>query len=133
MSLEGGREGGEGRGGEGRGGREGIGGGREGGDRGGRGGMTVIHIILMAPYIQRLQTNNEELYLYNNDVTYYVITCNSAFEYNNDVTYYVITRNYQWTPEILTNNLLEAGCTNKLCPFQYKFIIIILKRLIESN
>ena len=48
-----------------------------------------------------------------------VITCNSAFEYNNYVTYYVITRNYQWTPEILTNNLLEAGCTNKLCPFQY--------------
>ena len=38
--------------------------------------MTVIHIILMAPYIQ---TNNEELYLYNNDVTYYVITCKSAF------------------------------------------------------
>ena len=35
------------------------------------GGMNVIHIILMAPYIQ---TNNEELYLYNNDVTYYVIT-----------------------------------------------------------
>ena len=71
-------------------------GGREGGDGGGRGGMTVIHIILMAPYIQ---TNNEELYLYNNDVTYYVITCNSAFEYNNDVTYYVITRNYRWTPD----------------------------------
>ena len=60
--MEGGREGG--RGGEGRGGE-----GREGGrgDGGGRGGMTVIHIILMAPYIQ---TNNEELYLYNNDVTY---------------------------------------------------------------
>ena len=52
--------------------------------------MTVIRIILMAPYIQ---TNNEQLYLYNNDVTYYVITCNSAFEYNNDVTYYVITCN----------------------------------------
>ena len=83
MPLEGGR------GGEGRGGEGGDGGGREG-------GMTVIHIILMAPYIQ---TNNEELYFYNNDVTYYVITCNSAFEYNNDVTYYVITRNYQWTPE----------------------------------
>ena len=33
--------------------------------------MTVIHIILMAPYIQ---TNNEELYFYNNDVTHYVIT-----------------------------------------------------------
>ena len=82
MSLEGGREGvkgREGRGGEGRGG-EGREGGREGGrgegggrgGEGGRGGMTVIHIILMAPYIQ---TNNEELYLYNNDVTYYVITC----------------------------------------------------------
>ena len=68
MSLEGGREGGKG--GEGRegGGEEG---GREEGGEGGRGGMTVIHIILMAPYIQ---TNNEELYLYNNDVTYYVIT-----------------------------------------------------------
>ena len=64
MSLEGGREGREG-------GREGERReGREGGE-GGRGGMTVIHIILMAPYIQ---TNNEELYLYNNDVTYYVIT-----------------------------------------------------------
>ena len=60
----------EGRGGEGRGG-EGREVGREGRE-GGRGGMTVIHIILMAPYIQ---TNNEELYLYNNDVTYYVITC----------------------------------------------------------
>ena len=56
------------RGGEGRGGREG---GREEGGEGGRGGMTVIHIILMAPYIQ---TNNEELYLFNNDVTYYVIS-----------------------------------------------------------
>ena len=50
----------EGRGGEGRGG-EGREGGREEG--GGRGGMTAIHIILMAPQ-----------YLYNNDVTYYVIT-----------------------------------------------------------
>ena len=75
---EGGREGGEGRGGEGREGGEvrggerrggeGRGGGREGGregegGEGGRGGMTVIHIILMA-----------EQYLYNNDVAYYVIT-----------------------------------------------------------
>ena len=82
MSLEGGREGREGRGGEGMGweGRGGEGRGREGerregerreGREGGRGGMTVKHIILMAPYTQ---TNNEELYLYNNDVTYYVIT-----------------------------------------------------------
>ena len=67
MSLEGGEgSGGEGRGGEGR-----ETGGRKRGGRRGRGGMTVIHIILMAPY---MQTNNEELYLYNNDVTYYVIT-----------------------------------------------------------
>ena len=41
---------------------EGGRGGREGGE-GGRGEMTVGHIILMAPQ-----------YLYNNDVTYYVIT-----------------------------------------------------------
>ena len=83
VSLEGReeRKGGEGRGEErrgeeGRGGERGREGGREErgreeGGEGGRGGMTVIHIILMAPYIQ---TNNEELYLYNNDVTYYVIT-----------------------------------------------------------
>ena len=81
VSLEGGREGREGRGGEGRGE-----GGREEGGKGGRGGMTVIHIILMAPQ-----------YLYNNDVTYYVnirlgllritmvcitsdVTCNSRTE-----------------------------------------------------
>ena len=58
VSLEGGREGGrEGREvGERKGGSEGARGG------GGRGGMTVIHIILMAAQ-----------YLYNNDVTYYVI------------------------------------------------------------
>ena len=46
MSLEGGREGGEGMGREGRGGE-----GREGGrEEEGMGGMTIIHIILMAPY-----------------------------------------------------------------------------------
>ena len=73
MSLEGR----EGRGGEWRGGE-----GRErgGGREGGRGGMTIIHIILMAPYSRCIQTNNEELYLYNNDVTYYVITFKSAFD-----------------------------------------------------
>ena len=42
-------------------GREG--GREERGGEGGRGGMTVIHIIMMAPQ-----------YIYNNDVTYYVIT-----------------------------------------------------------
>ena len=48
MSLEGGREGREGRGGEGKGGEE-RGARREGEMRegGGRGGMTCIHIILM--------------------------------------------------------------------------------------
>ena len=51
--------------------------------------MTVIHIILMAPYIQ---TNNEELYLYNNDVTYYVITCTSAF--------YLVSAAQQWYVQI---------------------------------
>ena len=51
MSLEGGREGGEGRGGEGERGRE-----------GGGGGMTVIHIVLAPQYLN------------SNHVTYYVIT-----------------------------------------------------------
>ena len=71
MSLEGGegREGGREGGSEGgrererEGGDGGREGGREEGGEGERGGMTVIHIILMAPQ-----------YLYNNDVTYYVIT-----------------------------------------------------------
>ena len=54
---------------------------------GGREGMTVIHIILMAPYIQ---TNNDELYFYNNDVTYYVITCKSAFDWVYAEQWYVI-------------------------------------------
>ena len=27
------------------------------------------------------ETNNEELYLYSDDVTYYVITCKSAFDW----------------------------------------------------
>ena len=58
--------------------------------------------------IRRPVRNNcpSSLIIDNNDVTYYVITCNSAFEYNNDVTYYVITRNYQWTPETLTRSWL---------------------------
>ena len=54
---------------------------------GGRGGMTVIYIIMMALYIQ---TNNEELYLYNNDVTYYVMTCKSAFDRVYAEQWYVI-------------------------------------------
>ena len=90
MSLEGGREGGreggEGRGGEGRGG-EGRGGeGRGGEGRGGEGR-------------EGGRERRDECYTYSNGpqylnssyVTYYVITCQSAFECNNDVTYYVIT------------------------------------------
>ena len=52
-------------------------GGREG--EGGRGWINVIHY------------SNGPQYLNSSYVTYYVITCQSAFEYNNDVTYYVIT------------------------------------------
>ena len=81
--MEGGREG---RGGEGRGGggREG---GREEGGEGREGGMTVIHIILMAPK-----------YSYNNDVTYYVITCKSTFDWDYAEQWYVIiTSDVTWT------------------------------------
>ena len=82
MSLEGGRERREGRGGEG------DGEGREGERRVGReGGMTVIHIILMAPK-----------YSYNNDVTYYVITCKSTFDWVYAEQWYVIiTSDVTWT------------------------------------
>ena len=85
MSLEGGREGREGRGGEGDGERRGR---REGERKEGReGGMTVIHIILMAPK-----------YSYNNDVTYYVITCKSTFELVYAEQWYVIiTSDVTWT------------------------------------
>ena len=40
----------------------------------------------MAPYIQ---TNNEELYLYNNDVTYYVNQHSIGSTPHNNGTYYV--------------------------------------------
>ena len=90
MSLEGGREGREGRGGEGRGGGWGWGAeGREGGrEEGGEGGgMTVIHIILMTPK-----------YSYNNDVTYYVITYKSTFDWVYAEQWYVIiTSDVTWT------------------------------------
>ena len=60
MSLEGGREGGRREGGE-EGREEGVRGG-EGRGGEGRGGMTVIDILMATQY------------LYNNNVTYYVIT-----------------------------------------------------------
>ena len=49
--------------------------------------MTVIHIILIAPK-----------YLYNNDVTYYVITCKSTFDLVYAEQWYVIiTSDVTWT------------------------------------
>ena len=91
MSLEGGREGREGRGGEGRGeegrGGEGREGGREEGEEGGREGRDDCYTYYSDGTIQ---TNNEELYLYNNDVTYYVITQVNMVRITFDVT---------WTPD----------------------------------
>ena len=82
---------------------------------GGNGGSTAVMAVPRRSHCGPTMQN----YIY---ITMTLRITNSAFEYNNDVTYYVITRNYQWTPEILTNNLLEAGCTNKLCPFQYNLL-----------
>ena len=49
--------------------------------------MTVIHIILMAPK-----------YSYNNDVTYYEITCKSTFDWVYAEQWYVIiTSDVTWT------------------------------------
>ena len=49
--------------------------------------MTVIHIILMAPK-----------YSYNNDVTYYAITCKSTFDWVYAEQWYVIiTSDVTWT------------------------------------
>ena len=75
--------GGEGRGGEGRGG-EGRGGeGRGGEGRGGEGGVEGERREGRDDYYTYYSDGtiyNEELYLYNNDVTYYVITFKSAFD-----------------------------------------------------
>ena len=81
--------GGEGRGGEGRGG-EGRGGeGRGGEGRGGEGrggGMTVIHYY------------NGPQYLNSDHVTYYVITCKSAFDWvYTEQLYVIITSDVTWT------------------------------------
>ena len=57
--------------------------------------MTVIHIVLIAPYIQ---TNNEELYLYNNDVTYYVIAEINIRLGLRRTTMVRITFDVTWTP-----------------------------------
>ena len=77
MSLEGG----EGRGGEGKG-REGEGrDGREGG-----GGLTVIHY------------SNGPQYLNSDHVTYYGITCTSAFDWvYTEQWYVIITSDVTWT------------------------------------
>ena len=97
-----------GRGGEVRGGREG---GRQGGREGGRGGMTVIHIPKTPQYLN------------SRHVTYYVITCKSAFDWVYAEQWYVIITfdvtdtHPDRVSEIHANKAVEDGCTNKLCPF----------------
>ena len=54
------------------------------GREGGRGGMTVIHIIMGL--------------INSNHVTYYVITCNSAFDcVYTEQWYIIITSDVTWT------------------------------------
>ena len=50
----------------------------EGGRKGGEGRDDCYTYYSDNGTIQCIQTNNEELYLYYNDVTYYVITFKSA-------------------------------------------------------
>ena len=52
-------------------------------------------------------------YLKNNHITYYVITQVGVYVEQ----WYVITSNVTWIPGH-TIKLLEAGCTNNLCPIQ---------------
>ena len=63
-------------------------------------------------------------YLNSRHVTYYVITCKSAFDWVYAEQWYVIITfdvtdtHPDRVSEIHTNKAVEAGCTNKLCPFQ---------------
>ena len=77
--------------------------------------MTVIHIP------------KTTLYLNSRHVTYYVITCyKSAFnwvyaeQWYVTITFDVTDTHPDRVSEIHANKAVEAGCTNKLCPFQYK-------------
>ena len=57
-----------------------------GGGREGRGGMTVIHILIVPQYLN------------SNHITYYVITCKSAFDWVYAEQWYVIiTSDVTWT------------------------------------
>ena len=92
---------------------------------GGRGGMTVMHMIMMAPYIQ---TNNEELYLYKNDVTYYVITYKSAFDWVYAEQWYVIiTFDVTWNPGVTHKETARSWCTHKFCPFPYNITTLTFR------
>ena len=79
---------------------------------GGRGGMTVIPILKTPQYLN------------SRHVTYYVVTCKSAFDWVYAEQWYVIITfdvtdtHPDRVSEIHANNAVEAGCTNKLCPFQ---------------
>ena len=74
--------------------------------------MTVMHIPKTPQY-----SNSRH-------VTYYVITCKSAFDWVYAEQWYVIfTFDVTGThpdrvSEIHANKAVEAGFTNKLCPFQ---------------
>ena len=73
--------------------------------------MTVIH-------------NLTPQYLNSRHVTYYVITCKSAFDWVYAEQWYVIITfdvtdtHPDRVSEIHANKAVEAGCSNKLCPFQ---------------
>ena len=75
--------------------------------------MTVIHI------------QKTPQYLNSRHVTYYVITCKSAFDWVYAKQWYVIITfdvtdtHPDRVSEIHANKAVEAGSTNKLCPFQY--------------
>ena len=93
MSLEGGRGGV---------GREGMGweGGRGGrGKRGRRGGRDECYTYSNGPqYLNSSYVTCQPAFEYNNDVTYYVITCKSPFDWvYTEQWYVIITSDVTWT------------------------------------
>ena len=65
---------------------------------------------------------HQSIYKYIKHVTYHVIT-HSVSTLHNNGAYYVrldLDTDRPGQREIHANKAVEAGCTNKLCPFQYK-------------